>query len=219
MKGVAYLGARSIDPRPLVSACRAALRGGRRLAALSLVLAVTACTHYYTPSESAVWSKESRLPETAQPVSVTIRNVQVVGHEILIDARGDHRWLMDLHDWTDSAVALLRLGLEAKNYRVGVPAEKTLKVSVEAAYMGGGLFDAFVEVVVVVSTGDQRLAVFKGRSPQKIFMHQVFDNALEAAVGRVLDSDLVIDYLTRPSGQEVNRTGNLGPEPVRRPAG
>ena len=219
MKGLGDIGGRSIVLRPHASACRALLRGGRRLAALGLILAATACTHYYTPSENAAWSKESRLPETAQPVKVTIRNVQVVGHEVLIDARGDHRWLMDLHDWTDSAVTLLRLGLEAKNYRVGNRAEKTLKVSVEAAYMGGGLFDAFVEVVVVVSTGDSRLAVFKGRKPQTFLMNQVFDDALAVAIGKVLDSDLVIDYLTRPIGQEVNRIRTSDPESGRRPAG
>ncbi|MDJ0609514.1 MAG: hypothetical protein QNJ67_11115 [Kiloniellales bacterium] len=207
-----------MDLRPFASACRAAFRGGRRLAAVGLILAATACTHYYTPSETAVWSKDSRLPATTQPVKVTISNVQVVGHEVLIDAWGEQRWLMDLHDWTDSAVALLRLGLEAKNYRVGDPAEKSLKVSVEAAYMGGGTFNPFVEVVVAVSTGDAKLAVFKGRRPQTFLVDEVFNEALEVAIGKVLDSDLVIDYLTRPSGQEVKRIRSSNPNEGGKPA-
>ena len=218
MTGFAHPGAGSIGPRPLASACHALLRGGRRLAALGLILAATACTHYYTPSETTVWSKESRLPATAQPVRVTIRNVQVVGQEVLIDTLGDQRWLMDLHDWTDSAVDLLRLGLEAKNYRVGDSGDRTLRVSVEAAYMGGNMIAPFVEVVVAVSTGEAKLAVFKGRRPRTLFTDEVFDEALEVAIGKVLDSDLVIDYLTRATGQEVKRTRTPSPDSGREPA-
>ena len=139
---------------------RVALGGRRLLAAASLFLTASGCTQYYTPSETTVWSEATRLPGTAEPITVTLKNAQIVGQETLVEARGQHRWLVDLHQWTDSAVALLRLGLEAKNYRVTGAADKILSISVTTAYMGGSLFDAFVEVVLAVSTSDARLAIF-----------------------------------------------------------
>lgn len=141
---------------------------------------------------------QKMIPEFTSDNGITLINAQKDQSAFLMGKQFDHKFVANLHQYTEIAIETLEGELKNKNIPVEPNAEKKLRIAVtkvhfEERWLKGFLCDAFIEI----NTDDGYTAEIDGHDTNAWILLPCIYGALNHAVVAVLNDDKVIEYLKR----------------------
>ena len=167
---------------------------------LLLCAALAGCggTIHTDPNAAAI--DAFRLRHLRAPQAVALANGQPEAtHEIRSDSNA---WQVDARQLTETAVTVLRRGLEERGIQVAAPAPKslTLRVKVHGAYaqfVPAPTVVANARLILEVDFGDGTSAWVEGTNGSAFGTQRAFEGAIVAALNNLLINPSFNDYMNR----------------------
>ena len=168
--------------------------GSRKLLALLVILiGFAGCTHRISVEQYPM--KEGMVTAFLGEGPVNVINAQDSTDEELIGQLGFHKYLANLHEWTDVAIKVLETELHDRNIVTTTEAEKTLKLSITDVDFYQGAFSIRCKLDLKVETGDGETMEFTGDNNSPWTLYRACGGAVVRAVGAMLNHPNVLYYL------------------------
>ena len=158
-----------------------------------LLIAFMGCSKVYKPSQYPL--KTGMIPEFRGGQPVNILNVQTNTRKIMLCREGYTNVYGNLHDWTETAVGLLKTELEKRDIVVAEDAPKVLKLAVNKANIYPGFCSMRCILYLKVETGDGYIAEFEGNNLSPWDYKRASSGAMTRAVGAMLNDNKILNYL------------------------
>jgi len=163
----------------------------------ALLLNISACSgiHHFIPNTDTYdFPKDASFNSTH---NINVINVSQSSTPFVYGNAGlgsAHKWMGNLKEWTDVAVAITNRELSARGMKISPTASKSLKLSIleATATSGGWGFRGNVSLKVVTGAGFEH--VYQGESPA-MMINRSADGAIMQAVAAMLRDKNIVTYL------------------------
>ena len=173
----------------------ATLRTLARVVAAIGISAAAACTHVYVPRKYPV--ANTTIASFANHPTVQMTNT-AESRNTIVGSQGAHKWIGDLHTWTDVAIGLLTDELGKRGVTFVTDGKKTLKLSITRAQIFWGFAAIRCILNLHVETGDGHSFEFEGNNASPGTLYRAVDGSVTRAVEALLLSPQVRAYLEAP---------------------
>lgn len=168
--------------------------GSRKLLILLLILVGFAgCTHRVPVEQYPM--KAGMVTASLGQGPVNVINAQESTGEELIGQLGFHKYLANLHDWTDTAIKVLETELHDRNIMTTTEAEKELKLAITDVNLYQGAFAIRCKLDLKVETGDGDTIEFTGDNNSPWTLYRACGGAVVRAVAAMLNHPNILYYL------------------------
>jgi hypothetical protein len=157
------------------------------------ILASFGCSHHYTPKQYPI--KTDMVQELNLNQAVSVVNNQHSENMVLMGAQGFHKWLGNMHLWTEVAAELLRSELINRGSTVTSDAPKELKLAITRVNLFWGAWAIRCILSLRVETGDGYIQEFEGNNASPATLYRACDGAVTKAVAALLNDDQIRQYL------------------------
>ena len=160
-----------------------------------LMAAATGCTHHFVPREYPI--DEALLPPLSGDNPIKLTNMQDDTNEVLIGKNGAHKFMANLHEFTDIAIDTIKTELQKRGIEVKEEAEKELRLSVIKVFFESRWSGVWCDVEIAVETGDGYKGQVDGHDSNAWVLPPAVHGALNSAVVTLLNDDSIIAYLKK----------------------
>ena len=168
--------------------------GSRKLLALLVILiGFAGCTHRISVEQYPM--KEGMVTAFLGEGPVNVINAQDSTDEELIGQLGFHKYLANLHEWTDVAIKVLETELHDRNIVTNTEAEKTLKLAIIDANFYQGFASIRCKLDLRVETGEGDTMEFTGDNNSPWTLYRACGGAVVRAVAAMLNHPNILYYL------------------------
>lgn len=168
--------------------------GAQKLLVLLLILVGFAgCTHMVSVEQYPM--KEGMVTSSLGEGPVNVINAQDSTGEELIGQFGFHKYLANLHEWTDTAIKVLETELHDRNIMTTTEAAKMLKLAITDVNFYQGAFSIRCKLDLKVETGDGDTMEFTGDNNSPWTLYRACGGAVVRAVAAMLNHPNILYYL------------------------
>jgi len=161
--------------------------------ALLVILLLTGCTHQYAPQKYPL--QEGAAAGLNRVGAVDVVNGQTATGLVLLGVQGAHKWMGDLHEWTETAVQLTSDELRKRGGRTGPGAPATLTLQVTRANLYWGFASIRCILHLKATTGEGYVREFEGNNSSPWTLYRACDGAVTRTVAAMLEDPEIINYL------------------------
>lgn len=167
--------------------------GSRKLLVLLLILiGFAGCTHRVSVEQYPM--KEGMVTAFLGEAPVHVINAQDSTDEELIGQIGFHKYVANLHEWTDTAIKVLKTELHDRNIVTNTEAEKTFKLAMTDVNFYQGAFSLRCKLDLKVETADGDTMEFTGDNNSPWSLHRACGGAVVRAVAAMLNHPNILYY-------------------------
>ena len=167
--------------------------GSRKLLVLLLILVgFVGCTHMVSVEQYPM--KEGMVTGFLGDQPVNVINAQDDTGLELIGQIGFHKYVANLHEWTDTAIKVLKTELHDRNIVTNTEAEKTFKLAMTDVNFYQGAFSLRCKLDLKVETADGDTMEFTGDNNSPWSLHRACGGAVVRAVAAMLNHPNILYY-------------------------
>lgn len=163
------------------------------LVLLVLLVGFAGCTHRIGVEQYPM--KEGMVTAALGEGPVNVVNAQDSTGEELIGQLGFHKYVANLHEWTDTAIRVLETELHDRNIMTTREAEKTFKLAITDVNFYQGAFSIRCKLDLKVETGDGDTMEFTGDNNSPWTLYRACGGAVVRAVAAMLNHPNILYYL------------------------